>query len=529
MPAEKLRLVTNKRPLSKAQKDLLIATCERLGFDSANLLLEMGGAVPAHDLDAEASVISSLMLSLDPVWLDGLAQSIAPNDFYSEANAKIFEAIIALNEQGLQFDIVTITHWLRECGALNKYGGPSYLAQLLDGTPQVSRPMLMQHAALIKKLSTRRKLGALCHSIAAESYSNEIAAEPRWRANSLERVRALCEADDTDDYDPSIGAAIRSANTQALSTIKASQSAKWFDVGDLDLLLGRNLGGQVILIKGKSGGGKSAFMGNLAVDVAAGHAVEQYDEKDPIHQVVVSQMRERGELDLYSEPPKQLLVRRGVVVFSLEMKQWEIAQRMACSQALIDSQKFAHNTMTPNDWSYYQAACVYINGLPLLIDDRPALTYERMRLRIKAYRSRMARLGIRLVLALLDNAQLMKPAPNTRFATWEQELSDIGSRIKNELLGEMKDLSFGWLTQIDKITGDPIHCKQLFSHADKVLKLVVAEHVAKGHVEMPSMPRRAKIIVEKNRGGPEGIAHTWFHKRFTRFYDSEFLSPETSQ
>ena len=53
MPAEKLRLVTNKRPLSKAQKDLLIATCERLGFDSANLLLEMGGAVPAHDLDAE--------------------------------------------------------------------------------------------------------------------------------------------------------------------------------------------------------------------------------------------------------------------------------------------------------------------------------------------------------------------------------------------------------------------------------------------------------------------------------------------
>lgn len=529
MPAEKLRLVTNRRPLTKAQKELLVSTCERLGFDSASVLLEMGGAVPAHDLDAEAAVLSSLMLSLDPVWLDGLMQSIAPNDFYSEANAKIFEAIIALNEQGLQFDIVTITHWLRECDALNKYGGPSYLAQLLDGTPQVSRAMLMQHAGLIKKLSMRRAFGALCHSIAAESYSNEIATDPRWRANSLERVRALCESDDADDYDPSIGAAIRAADAQALSTIEASQSAKWFEVADLDLLLGRNLGGQVILIKGKSGGGKSAFMGNLAVDVAAGNSVEQYDEKDRIHQVVVSQMRERGEIDLYSEPPKQLFVKRGVIVFSLEMKQWEIAQRMACSQGLVDSQKFAHNSMTAKDWSYYQAACGFITELPLLIDDRPALTYERMRLRIKAYIDRMARRGIRCVLVLLDNAQLMKPAPNTRFPTWEQELSDIGSRIKNELLGEHKDLCFGWLTQIDKITGDPIHCKQLFSHADKVLKLVVDEHVAKGHAELPSMPRRAKIIVEKNRGGPEGIAHTWFHKRFTRFYDSEFLSPETSQ
>lgn len=530
MPAEKLRLVTNRRPLSKAQKDLLVETCERLGFDSAQLLLDMAGAVPPHDLDAEAAILGSLFTSLDRSWLEEIIQSISPADFYSEANAKIFEAMVSLNEGGFQFDIITVTAWLRQSNLLAKCHGPSYLAGLMDGAPVVAKKVLAQHTGIIKKLSTRRKLGALCHEIAAESYSNEIAADSNWRPGVANRIKSLCESDDEDSYDGSISNGLRLAHAHAIETIQSNESSAWTDIRQLDEELGRNPTGQVILVKGLSGGGKSAFMGNFAVDVAAGYSREQYDPKDEIHRIIIQKLRDAGTISELDAPPSHLLVPRGVLIFSLEMKQWEIAERMACSQALIDNRKIKHNTMTARDWSYYQAASIFLENKPIFVDDRPDLTYERMKTRIKARERHFAKIGVRLSLVILDNAQLVKPAPNSRFPTWEQELSDYGMRIKSQILHDHSKLCFMWLSQIDEKTGHCVHCKQLFSHADCVLHLDVDWSLPKGRIETTSKARRAKIKIEKYRSSARDITiHTYFHAAYTRWHDADALTPESGQ
>src|SRR5262245_17665701 len=107
----------------------------------------VAGRVPPHDLDAEAAVLSAILLEREA--LDRVLELLKPEQFSSDANGRIFEAAMQLALSGTPIDIVSVASWLRDRERLAQVGGPTYLAQLADATPAVSH--VAAHARVVKE------------------------------------------------------------------------------------------------------------------------------------------------------------------------------------------------------------------------------------------------------------------------------------------------------------------------------------------------------------------------------------------
>src|SRR5512139_2754865 len=78
------------------------------------------GRVPPHDLDAEAAVLSAVLLSTES--FDTVQDLLRPEHFYSDANRRIFEAIVELQGSGRPVDVVSVATWLRDRERLQQVG-----------------------------------------------------------------------------------------------------------------------------------------------------------------------------------------------------------------------------------------------------------------------------------------------------------------------------------------------------------------------------------------------------------------------
>lgn len=110
--------------------------------------------VPASDLDAEAAVLSTMLEGSDCV--DEVRAIVSPEDFYSQANARICRTIFALDEVGQPVDTVTVASKLRDDGHLDAVGGTPYLAQVVGATPVVAH--VETHARIVANKALRRRL-----------------------------------------------------------------------------------------------------------------------------------------------------------------------------------------------------------------------------------------------------------------------------------------------------------------------------------------------------------------------------------
>ena len=131
---------------------------------------------PAHDLDAEAAVLSAAIVEDDSRSM--VVKLLRPEHFYSEANRRIWEAILALSTVGTAVDLVTVARWLRGHGRLQQIGGSAYLAQIIDATPSLSN--IEAHASIIVDAWRRRQLVESCRLAEIEASSG----------NSLEEALA---------------------------------------------------------------------------------------------------------------------------------------------------------------------------------------------------------------------------------------------------------------------------------------------------------------------------------------------------
>jgi len=94
--------------------------------------MEAGSRIPPHNLEAESSVLGSILL--DNEVLSGLGE-LRPEMFYRESHRKIFAAVQGLSERGEPVDLVTLVDELRARKQLEDVGGIAYLAGLPDMVP----------------------------------------------------------------------------------------------------------------------------------------------------------------------------------------------------------------------------------------------------------------------------------------------------------------------------------------------------------------------------------------------------------
>jgi replicative DNA helicase len=204
-----------------------------------------------------------------------------------------------------------------------------------------------------------------------------------------------------------------------------------------------------------------------------------------------------------------------VLIFSLEMGNLELSQRLLCAEARIDSARVRTGRLTEDDWNRISQAIGRLAAAPIWIDDNPNVTVMEIRAKARRLRSQVGNLGM----VVVDYLQLMTGRGSAE--NRQVEVSEMSRGLK--ILARELECPVVALSQLSR---------QLEMRADK--RPMLADLRESGSIEQDAdvvmfiyrddvynsdSPDRgqAEIIVAKHRNGPTGVARLAFLAQYTRF------------
>ena len=340
--------------------------------------------LPPQSLEAEQSVLGAILIDRDAVV--EVAEFLRPEDFYRQANGRIYAAILDLFERREPIDIVTVAESLERREELEAVGGRAYLSSLSNETPTAVHAA--QYARIVERKAVLRGLIGAAGRIAGIGYEDpaEIQeaidrAEAELFAVSQKRVDAgfsalkslLHDAYDRLDY--------LHAHRGEISGVRTGFT-------DLDALTTGLQPSDLIVLAARPSVGKTSFALNIAEHAAVKEG-------------------------------------KTVGVFSLEMSKEQLVLRMLSSVANIDSQRLRSGFLEELDFARIAPAMNSLSEAPMYIDDSPNIS--AMELRTKARRLQ-AESGLDLI--IVDYLQLMQATSTSRDANRVQEVSEISRGLK---------------------------------------------------------------------------------------------------
>lgn len=465
---------------------------------------ELVGRVPRHDLDAEAAVLSALLLSPD-AWPD-VSSVLVPADFYSPANRRIYEAVAALSEASEPVDFMTVSSWLKARERLVEIGGNPYLIRITDAAPCVEN--LVAYAETVLACSRQRQAVALAQRVAAEGYG-DVGDVDAWSQRVDGEFHALANGGSpTLVYEP-----MRTVIRDEIGRLEASFRD---GIGARRVLTGlpsldekfSMMEGDLIVVGARPGMGKTAFVGGVMV-----HAVNP--DLWPQH-----------ELAAWGDEAI------AAAMHTQEMPRGQIALRCLCTEAKVNLASLRLGKVDADDWPALAAASQRLSTLPLWIDDKAGVTLDYLRKNIRALkrecerRSRGQETKETLRLVVVDYLQLMR-MDGRKGATKSELVGDVTRGLKQLAKDEglvvilLSQLNRGLESRDNKrpLMSDLRDSGEIEQDADAVLFLY--RH---GYYDKAYRQDIAEIIVGKQRGGetPRVVVRwTGAHTQFSTFSPSE--------
>ena len=478
--------------------------------DLAHELRPAGGRVPPHDLDAEAAVLSAVLLAAEA--FDRVQETLSPEHFYAEAHRRIYEAVLDLHTSGKQVDLVTVAAWLRDRERIGQVGGMEYLAQLSDATPAVAH--VGAHATLIREKWRMRQLIATCQRVAAEGYTNseEVQAFIDQAEQSVFDIARIAEGSSIVTVKDAIHGAFQILSEAAKRGGGITGTPTGFR--QLDRKIAGLHPGDLYIVAGRPGMGKTSLVLNMAVNVAM-----------PRRKAVAENSEPYGEGDI--EEPGD-----GVAFFSLEMPREQLAARLLSVEARVDVSRIRSGEIRREDWNKLTDAAARLGRLPIWLDDTPALTLLDLRAKVRRLQADVKRGdapggATKIGMVCIDYLQLMQGRRDA--GSREQEISELSRGLK-QLAKEM-GVPVMALSQLNRSVetrttkdkrpqlSDLRESGAIEQDADAIFFIYRDEYYFK------DSPDRgiAEIIVAKQRNGPTGSIKVKFTSEFTRFDD---LAPD---
>lgn len=417
---------------------------------------------PPLDIALEQAILGAILL--DNAKIDIAAAIIQPEHFSEPVHGRIFEFMCVLHDEGTVTPLL-VNSVMKTDAALKELGGRDYLANMAAAAPALLN--VRDHARQLRDLAVRRQLIAIGNDIAqaatdgAERTTKQIAFA----------VRAVDEvASELDHRDTQLGAAVVAGS--AMVVIEGGLSGKPVPsvptgLASLDGEIGKLHGSDLIVIAGRSGMGKSALLGGIAVRAAlAGHPT---------------------------------------LVFSLEMKSQQWIERTICDLDFDTAPKpmwYSHfrNGKVTKEEAARAAQVVYDHltpELPLEICDDDSLTIHQIASRARAFKAQRGGLG----LIILDYLQIVAPAER-RDRSREQEVTAITRGAKQMAK------ALGWPV----MAGAQLLTKNVDVHAAKDRRPTVADIRESGAIEFEAdliiAPYRKAFYVSQRKpeagpGSPE--------------------------
>ena len=219
--------------------------------------------------------------------------------------------------------------------------------------------------------------------------------------------------------------------------------------------------------------------------------------------------------------------KKPVAIFSLEMSKEQLALRMLCSQAQVNSHKLRTGHLTEDEWTKLAEVVQNMYEAPIFIDDATETSSLTMRAKCRRL---MAEHGLGLV--VVDYLQLMRSHRRTENRV--QEIGEIARGLKS-LARELKvpvialsQLSRSVESRENKrpMLSDLRESGSIEAEADMVCfiyreayyKMKEAFNAEGGRPDRAEM-EETEIIVGKHRNGPTGVVKVGFQPEFAKFVD----------
>jgi replicative DNA helicase len=227
------------------------------------------GRVPPHDLDAEMSVLGSILL--DPLSIAKVLQFLHPEDFYRENNGQVYRAALDLFAAGEPIDNVTVAAQLQTMGMLDRIGGRAQLASMQSAVPTAAN--IEFYGRIIKEKAYKRRLISAGANIAGFGYDDGVEAE-----EAINQAQSLVfgVADDRDQRELSklydlLGPAMERISLQ----MESGQGVVGVPSGfhDLDRMTGGFKDSDLIIVAGRPSMGKCLADDSIIDDPATGERI----------------------------------------------------------------------------------------------------------------------------------------------------------------------------------------------------------------------------------------------------------------
>lgn len=423
-----------------------------------------------HSREAEEAVIGAVLINPE-VYYD-LAQFLNPDDFYLHRLRFIWEAFTSLHEKRIPIDFLTVSDTLESMKRLEEIGGPAYLTALLNQVPTTLHAEA--YGKLIEAASLRRKMLAAANQIATLAYE-EATPIDTVMGEAEKAIFNVSERKLRHEVTP-IKAVLSEFYDRIDELARRGDEIVGVPTGfiDLDKMTGGLQPSDLLIVAGRPGQGKTAWMLTLANNAA-------------------------------------LLHKKRVAVFSLEMSNEQVVQRLISQQTGIDSQRLRTGKLTDDDWPLFTQAIEVLGDTRIFLDDTPALS--PLQLRTKCRRLEME-YGLDLV--IVDYLQLM--SSETRTDNRVQEVSYISRSLK-QLARELKvpliaaaQLSRAVEQRADKEPqlSDLRESGSLEQDADIVMFIYRDD-------KEPANQNLTHLKVAKHRNGPVGTIDLIFRNNLTKF------------
>ena len=434
--------------------------------------------VPPHDLEAEQAVIGSMLTDKDAVI--SAIEVLSDYDFYREDNKIIYSAILNLYNRGEPIDIITLKSELASMGKLEAVGGLEYLAELPEKVPTTAN--VDKYIKIVEEKSTFRTFIRTANELITLGY------DPTQEVEEL-----------MDNAEKKIFNVMQSRNQKGYSSMKdilvdtfveleelynRKQHVTGVPTGfvDLDYKTAGLHGSDLILVAARPAMGKSAFALNIATNAA-------------------------------------VRAKTPVAIFSLEMSKEQMANRILCSEALVDSNKVRTGKVEDDDWVKLAQASGILSEAQIFIDDTPGISI--MEIRAKC---RKMKLEKDIGLVVIDYLQLVQGS-SKRGASREQEIAEISRSLK--ILAKEINVPVIALSQLSRapeqrpdhrpMLSDLRESGSIEQDADIVMFLYRDDY----YNQDSEKKNVAEVILAKHRAGSTGTVELAWLGSYTKFANLE--------
>jgi replicative DNA helicase len=433
------------------------------------------GRIPPQNIDAEQSVLGGVLI--DPEALNKIVDIVDAEDFYREDHRTICQLVLDLYEKNEPIDLVTVSGLARDRGLLEKIGGVTNLARLVDSMPTSAN--IAQYAKMVREKALLRGLMHIATEIVEKGYDVDTNVD-----GFIDEAERMIFQISEKKYRPSFYA-IKDLVMENVKTVERLCEKKQAVTGvptgflEIDKLTSGLQPSDLIIVAGRPSMGKTSFCLNIAQHVG--------------------------------------LTDGGIPVgiFSLEMSKEQLVMRLLSSEAEVEFSKLRSGMVKDAEWHQLGTAAGRLYTAPIYIDDTPALSILELRARARRLKKEHG-----LQLLVVDYLQLMRGRA-TSLDRREQEISEI-SRFLKALAKEL-NIPVIAISQLNRMVeqredkrprlADLRESGAIEQDADLII-FIYRDEVYNRNSERKGV---ADIIIGKQRNGPTGEVETAFQAAYTTF------------